>query len=45
MALASVTLAPWGARTAHRIDVRQLRRLFALMLLVLAASMLWEVFG
>jgi uncharacterized membrane protein YfcA len=45
MALASVTLAPLGARVAHRIDVSQLRRLFALMLLALAASMLRKVFG
>jgi uncharacterized membrane protein YfcA len=45
MALASVTLAPLGARVAHRIDVRQLRRLFAVMLLALAGSMLWKVFG
>jgi len=45
MALASVALAPLGARVAHRIDVRQLRRLFAVMLLALAGSMLWKVFG
>lgn len=40
VALASVTLAPWGARTAQRIDVALLKRLFAVLLMVLAASML-----
>lgn len=45
IAVASVSLAPLGARTAHRIDVRQLRRVFALLLLALAASMVWKVFG
>ncbi len=43
--LASVSVAPLGARVAHRIDVRQLRRLFAVLLLALAATMLVEVFG
>lgn len=45
IAAASVTLAPLGARTAHRIDVALLRRIFAGLLLALAASMLWRVFG
>ena len=40
VSLASISLAPLGARTAQRIDVRWLRRLFALMLLGLAATML-----
>jgi uncharacterized membrane protein YfcA len=43
--LASVMLAPLGARTAHRIDVKSLRKLFALLLLALAATMLYRVFG
>jgi uncharacterized membrane protein YfcA len=42
---ASVLLAPLGARTAHRIDVQSLRRVFALMLLALAATMLVRVFS
>jgi len=42
---ASVMLAPWGARTAHRIDVKSLRRAFAGLLLVLAGTMLVRVFG
>jgi uncharacterized protein len=45
ISLASVTLAPLGARLAHRIDVRRLRRLFALLLLGLAGSMLYKVYG
>lgn len=42
---ASVLLAPLGARTAHRIDVTSLRRVFALMLMALAATMLYRVFS
>ena len=34
---ASVLLAPLGARTAHRMDIRPLRRLFAVVLYALAA--------
>lgn len=34
---ASVTLAPIGARTAHRMDVKPLKRLFAFVLYALAA--------
>ena len=45
IAAASVVMAPLGARTAHRIDVQSLRRLFALLLMALAATMLWRVFG
>ena len=40
ISLASVSLAPLGARTAQRIDVRWLKRLFAVLLLGLAATML-----
>lgn len=45
IALASTTLAPLGARTAQRVDVRLLKRLFALLLFALAATMLARVFG
>ncbi|CAD5374499.1 putative membrane transporter protein [Rubrivivax sp. A210] len=45
VSVASVTLAPVGARTAQRIDVTLLKRLFALMLLALAASMLRQAFA
>ena len=40
VALASVFTAPIGARLAQRLPVRQLRRLFAVLLLVVAADML-----
>lgn len=42
VSLASVSIAPLGARLAHALDVRQLRRLFAVMLYGLAADMLWR---
>lgn len=45
IALASIFMAPLGARTAHRIDVQSLRRLFAVLLLALASTMLWRVFA
>lgn len=45
ISLASMVLAPLGARTAHRIDVTVLKRLFAVLLLVLAASMLRQAFA
>ncbi len=41
---ASVTMAPLGARTAHRTDVRKLKRLFAFLLVGLAAYMLYRAF-
>jgi len=37
----SVLTAPLGARTAHRIPVRPLKRIFALLLVTLALRMLW----
>lgn len=37
----SVLTAPLGARTAHRLPVRPLKRIFALLLIVLALRMLW----
>ena len=40
VAVASVTLAPWGARTAQHINVKALKRIFALLLFGLAVSML-----
>ena len=42
IALASVTLAPLGARVAHGSDVRVLKRLFAVLLLGLAGYMLYK---
>lgn len=44
VSMASMTLAPWGARVAQRIDTRLLKRIFAVLLLALAASMLQRAF-
>lgn len=40
ISMASMLTAPLGARVAHSLNVRQLRRIFAVMLFVLAADML-----
>ncbi len=42
ISLASVSTAPLGARTAHAMDMRQLRRAFALMFYLLGGYMLYE---
>jgi len=42
---ASVTSAPVGARAAHRWPVATLKRVFAVVLYVLAAYMLWRASG
>jgi uncharacterized membrane protein YfcA len=42
IAAASVTTAPLGARTAHRIDTAKLKRVFALLLYSLASYMLYK---
>ncbi len=42
---ASVFTAPLGARTAHRMDVKQLKRAFACVLYLLAAYMFYKAFG
>ena len=39
--LGSVLTAPLGARTAHRLPVRPLKRIFAVLLLALALRMVW----
>lgn len=39
---ASVLLAPWGASVSQRMDVKRLKRLFALLLYGLAAYMLYR---
>lgn len=41
--LGSVLTAPLGARTAHRLPVRPLKRIFALLLYVLAVRMLYRL--
>jgi len=40
--LASVLLAPLGARLAHRLPTARLRKSFALVVLVLGMRMLWQ---
>ena len=45
IALASVVTAPLGARAAHALNVKQLKRVFALMLYALAAYMLSRALG
>jgi uncharacterized membrane protein YfcA len=42
IAAASVVAAPFGARAAHRMPVRRLRRIFALILYALAVYMAWK---
>jgi uncharacterized membrane protein YfcA len=42
ISIASVCTAPLGARAAHAMNVRQLKRVFAVMLYVLAAYMLYK---
>jgi uncharacterized membrane protein YfcA len=41
---ASVVLAPLGARTAHAMDTKQFRRVFALLLYAVAVYMAWRAF-
>ncbi|MDO8458431.1 MAG: sulfite exporter TauE/SafE family protein [Burkholderiaceae bacterium] len=42
ISVASVSTAPWGARTAHRIDIAPLKKAFAIFLYVMAASFLFH---
>lgn len=43
--LASVLAAPLGARLAHRLPIKVLKRVFAGLLLLLSAKMLWSLYG
>lgn len=45
LALASVVMAPLGARAAHQLDTKRLKKVFAVLLYGLAAAMLWRVLG
>ena len=38
----TVTIAPLGARLAHRLDAGLLRRLFAILLALVASKMLYD---
>lgn len=42
IATCSVLTAPFGARAAHRLPVRPLKRVFAIFLLLLGSYMLWK---
>jgi uncharacterized membrane protein YfcA len=42
IAVCSVTMAPVGAATAHKLPVKQLKRVFASVLYLLAAYMLYK---
>lgn len=44
VALASVLVAPWGARAAQRMPAQHLRRIFALLLLALSGYMTWKAY-
>lgn len=43
IATASMLFAPIGARLAHRLPVKKLKRAFGCMLVVVAAFMIWKV--
>jgi uncharacterized membrane protein YfcA len=45
ISIASVSLAPLGARMAHKLNVKQLKRVFAGMLYLLAVYMLYKALG
>ena len=45
IALGSMTTAPLGARVAHAIELRHLKRIFAVMLYFLAGYMFWRGFN
>ena len=45
VALGSVLTAPLGARLAHALPVKTLKRCFAAFLLLVATKMLWDVVG
>jgi uncharacterized membrane protein YfcA len=42
VSLASICTAPLGARTAHRMDIRPLKKVFAVLLYILAAYFLFR---
>jgi uncharacterized membrane protein YfcA len=42
---ASLITTPFGARAAHRLPVQLIRRLFSLLLVALAARMLWKLWS
>lgn len=45
IATLTVLMAPVGARLAHRLDAQLLRRLFGILLFIVAARMIWSSIG
>lgn len=43
--VSTVFMAPVGAKLAHRLPVKQLKRAFGVMLALLASKMLWNLLG
>ena len=43
--VSTIFMAPVGARLAHRLPVKQLKRAFGVMLALLASKMLWNLLG
>ncbi|MEL6323210.1 MAG: sulfite exporter TauE/SafE family protein [Pseudomonadota bacterium] len=43
ISILTVTMAPIGARFAHSLDAAKLRRVFAVLLAIVAARMIWSV--
>ncbi|MBI2235636.1 MAG: sulfite exporter TauE/SafE family protein [Magnetospirillum sp.] len=41
----SMVCAPYGARLAHRLDARPLRRVFAVFPVLTSARMFWQIWG
>ncbi|MBK1681662.1 sulfite exporter TauE/SafE family protein [Rhodocyclus tenuis] len=44
LAVASMLAAPFGAKTAHRLPVATLKRVFAVLLILLATKMVFDIF-
>jgi uncharacterized protein len=42
--VASMLTAPLGAKLAHKLNVATLKKLFALLLVLLATKMMWSLF-
>ena len=42
--VASVSMAPFGAKTAHNLPVAKLKKYFAILLFILATRMMWSLF-
>ena len=40
----SIIMAPVGAKLAHSLPVDKLRRVFAILLIIIAGRMIWEIF-